>query len=415
MTEALLSTIIEKTGEAVKSFGYKQSTLKQYNRAWRCLKEYFLKHGRETFSEKLVEKYISKQKKQLDRGKINMQKHRFTRRAVGMLNEYYLQGYITGKFPKKSDATQLMEHSFIQLHKAYISHLLKEHKCPATVKKYGYYSKRFLEYLEQKGYKDFLEVGLCDVKSFILYVLKKHRPGNMSYELAVLRSLLSFVDLENLSTMDLTRAVPSSHDRKTSIFAILGRDEEKKLLQDVDRVTATGKRNYAMLLLAMRTGLRSIDIVSLKLDDIKWRTSTIEIIQQKTKSPLVLPLLAEVGNAIADYIMGGRPGSDCNYVFLRSLPPYRQLDCSSTYKISSKAMKDAGICQAEGERRGFHRLRRTIATRLLENETPLPVISTILGHRKKESVKAYLSADLEHLRICALGLTGIEVTRKELT
>ena len=414
MTEALLSTLIEKTGEAVKSFGYKQSTLKQYDQAWRCLKDYFLKHGRETFSEKLVEKYISKQKKKLDRGQISMQKHRFTRRAVGMLNEYHSQGYITWKLPKRSTATQLREHFFIQLHEAYISQLLKEHKSPATVHKYGTYSKRFLEYLELKGYKNILEAGLCDVKSFIPYVSKKHRPGNMVDELTVLRSLLSFVDSKNLSTIDLTRAIPASHDKKNPIFPILGKDEEKKLLRAIDRATATGKRNYAMLLLAMRIGLRSIDIVNLKLDDIKWRTSTIEIIQQKTKSPMVLPLLAEVGNAIADYIMGGRPVSDCKYVFLRSLAPYRQLDCSSTYNISSKVMKDAGICQAEGERRGFHRLRRTIATRLLENETPLPVISTILGHKKKESAKVYLSADLEHLRVCALGLTGIEVTRKEL-
>jgi len=175
---------------------------------------------------------------------------------------------------------------------------------------------------------------------------------------------------------DLGRAVTGSHNKKNSILPILGKDEEKKLLKGADKTTATGKRNYAMLMLAMRTGLRSIDIVNLKLADIKWRINTIEIIQQKTKRPLVLPLLAEVGNAIADYIMGGRPVSDCKYVFLRSLAPYRQLDCSCTYKVSSKVMKDAGICQAEGERRGFHRLRRTIATRLLENETPLPVIST---------------------------------------
>lgn len=414
MTEELLSTLIEKTGEAVKSFGYKQSTLKHYDWAWRRLKDYFLKHGRKTFSEKLAEQYISKQKKQLDRGEISMQKHIFTRRTVDMLKEYYSQGYITWKYHKRGSVTQLKEYSFIQLHKAYISQLLKEHKSQDTVQKYGAYSKRFLEYLELKGYKNILEAGLCDIKSFIPYVSKKHRPGNMVDELTVLRSLLSFVDSKNLSTIDLTRAIPASHDKKNPIFPILGKDEEKKLLQAVDRATAIGKRNYAMLLLAMRIGLRSIDIVNLKLDDIKWRTSTIEIIQQKTKSPMVLPLLAEVGNAIADYIMGGRPVSDCKYVFLRSLAPYRQLVCSSTYNISIKVMKDASICQAEGERRGFHRLRRTIATRLLENEIPLPVISTILGHRKKESAKAYLSADLEHLRVCALGLTGIEVTRKEL-
>lgn len=210
-----------------------------------------------------------------------MQRHRFTRRAVGMLNEYHSQGYITWKYPKKIDTTQLRKHFFIQLHKAYISQLLKEHKSPATVYKYGTYSKRFLEYLELKGYKNILEAGLCDVKSFIPYVSKKHRPGNMSDELTVLRSLLSFVDSENLSTIDLVRAIPGSHDKKNSIFPILDKDEEKKLLQNVDRATSTGKRNYAMLLLAMRIGLRSIDIVNLKLADIKWRASTIEIIQQK--------------------------------------------------------------------------------------------------------------------------------------
>ena len=125
MTEALLSTLIEKAREAVKSFGYKQSTLKQYDRAWRCLKDYFFKHGRKTFSVKLVEKYIGEQKKQLGRGKISMQKHRFTRRAVSILNEYYSQGFITWKCPKKSDATPLTKHFFNQLHKAYISQLLK--------------------------------------------------------------------------------------------------------------------------------------------------------------------------------------------------------------------------------------------------------------------------------------------------
>ena len=308
----------------------------------------------------------------------------------------------------------MTEYFFIQLHKAYVCQLLKGHKSPATVHKYGAYSKRFLEYLELKEYKNILEVGLCDVKSFIPYVSKKHQLGNMSDELTALRSFLSFVDWKNLSTIDLSRAVPGSHNRKTAILPILDQDEEKKLLQGVDRATATGKRNYAMLLLAMRIGLRSIDIVNLKLGDIKWRTNTIEIIQEKTKSPMVLPLLTEVGNAIADYIMNGRPRSDCKYVFLRSLAPYRQLDCSATYYISSKVMKDAGICQAKGERKGLHHLRRTVATRLLENETPLPVISTILGHKKKESTKVYLSADLKHLRICALGLAGIEVTREEL-
>ena len=144
MTETLLSTLIEKTREAVKLFGHKQSTLKHYDREWRCLKDYFLKHGRKTFSEKLVKKYIIEQNRQLDRGQISMQKHRFTRRTLSMLNEYYSQGHITWKCPKKSKTTQLRKHFFIQLHKEYITQLLREHKSPTTVYKYGTYSRDFL-------------------------------------------------------------------------------------------------------------------------------------------------------------------------------------------------------------------------------------------------------------------------------
>ena len=87
----------------------------------------------------------------------------------------------------------------------------------------------------------------------------------------------------------------------------------------------SGKRNYAMLLLALRTGLRSIDIVNLKLGDIQWKRNTIEIVQAKTGTPLVLPLLTDVGNAIADYILNGRPDSQQPYIFLRTQAPYRKL------------------------------------------------------------------------------------------
>ena len=77
-------------------------------------------------------------------------------------------------------------------------------------------------------------------------------------------------------------------------------------------------------------------------------------------------------------------------------------------------MKAAGIRQGKGDRKGFHCLRHSLAARLLSEETPLPIISSILGHRNKDSTKIYLSTDLEHLRACALSLRGIEVTKEEL-
>jgi integrase len=122
-----------------------------------------------------------------------------------------------------------------------------------------------------------------------------------------------------------------------------------------------------------------------------------------------------VGNAIADYILNGRPDSQQPYIFLRIQAPFQNpTDHSACYGISDKIMKEAGIRQGKGERRGFHCLRHSVAARLPGEETPLPVISSILGHRDKDSKKVYLSIDLEHLRICGLNLNGIEVNREEL-
>jgi integrase len=182
----------------------------------------------------------------------------------------------------------------------------------------------------------------------------------------------------------------------------------------VDRDDPVGKRDYAVLLLAARTGLRRADISNLRLCDIKWKSSTIELIQEKTDSLLVLPLLTDVGNAIADYILNARPKSDSPYVFLRHCAPYKKMSSAACYEISRKAMGKSEIHQNEGERKGLHCLRHAIATRLLEKETPLSVISTILGHKSKDSTKIYLSTDLKNLRFCALGLTGIEVAKEEL-
>jgi integrase len=237
----------------------------------------------------------------------------------------------------------------------------------------------------------------------------------MGTVLSALRSFLRFVETKNLTAFCLSRAIPSSSGRKTVVVPTITSEEEQKLLDSEDRTTASGKRNYAMFLLALRTGLRSIDIVNLKLGDIQWKSNTIEIVQTKTGTPLVLPLLTDVGNAIVDYILNGRPDSQLPYLFLRTQAPYRKLSGhSNCYGISRKMMKKAGIRQGKDDRKGFHCLRHSIAARLLAEEIPLPIISSILGHRDKDSTKIYLSTDLVHLRACALGLTGIEVTREKL-
>ena len=239
----------------------------------------------------------------------------------------------------------------------------------------------------------------------------------MQTVLSALRCFLRFVEAQELTSLHLSHALPAGGASTTSVVPALTPEEEEHLLASAEplRATAAGKRNYAMLLLALRLGLRSVDIIHLKRENIHWRSNTLELVQVKTGARLVLPLLTEVGNALADYLLQGRPPSPLPYVFLRSQAPYRQLvGHAICYEISRTLMAKAGIRQGKGERKGFHCLRHTVAARLLAGGTPLAIISSLLGHRDKNSTRVYLSTDLEHLRACALCLTGIEITREEL-
>ncbi len=415
MGEISLSVLIEQTKESIRSFEHSQSTVYQYQMAWEALTAYFIEHDQVMFSKQLAEQYVLESKAKLETGAIKKWRYKLNRLTVQMLIECYQEGQVTWKYHDDEHPTHLQQSAYIRLHKNYLNCLKKEEKGTGTIQTYEIVSRHFLEYLEQRKVKDISEVQLNDVSLFIPFISKHYQPTSMRTVLSALRSFLRFVETKNLTAICLSRAIPSSSGRKTVVVPMITSEEEQKLLVSVDRTTASGKRNYAMFLLALRTGLRSIDIVNLKLGDIQWRSNTIEIVQAKTGSPLILPLLTDVGNAIADYILNGRPDSQQSYLFLRAQAPYRKLSGhANCYAVSRKMMKAAGIRQGKGDQKGFHCLRHSIAARLLSEETPLPIISSILGHRDKDSTKIYLSTDLVHLRACALSLTGIEVAREEL-
>ena len=154
-----------------------------------------------------------------------------------------------------------------------------------------------------------------------------------------------------MTSRHLSGAVPASGVRTRRVVPALTLDEEQSLLAAADRTTASGKRDYAMLLLALRLGLRSSDIIHLKREDLHWQTNTLELVQTKTGVRLVLPLLTEVGNALADYLLQGRPASPLPYVFLRGQAPYRPLSGhANCYGISHKLMAQAHIRQGQGAR-----------------------------------------------------------------
>lgn len=179
--------------------------------------------------------------------------------------------------------------------------------------------------------------------------------------------------------------------------------EFAQIVNSINRATPEGKRDYCIILLAARFGIRSSDICNFKFANLLWERSTIVFIQVKTGNPVELPLTAEVGNAIIDYLKNGRPETKAKEVFIRHTDPYVGLTKNHLYVICSKYMKKAGIIY-DGRKHGLHSLRHSLATNLLESEVSLPIISGILGHSGTSCTKGYLRVDLTLLRKCALDL-----------
>jgi len=168
-------------------------------------------------------------------------------------------------------------------------------------------------------------------------------------------------------------------------------------------------RDRAMGLLAFEIGLRCCDIAGLTLSAIDWENDLIKIVQQKTDQPLEIPLPTHSGNALYDYLANERPESATIEIFVRVRPPHIRLKGRSLVRIASKIMKEAGVRQNQGDKRGFHLFRHHIATALLGNDVPSAVISKTLGHDSPESIEVYLGADFVHLKECALSIEKFPV------
>lgn len=233
----------------------------------------------------------------------------------------------------------------------------------------------------------------------------------MSSVICVMKMFLGYLHDNKHIASELVSVFPRYPAKHKKHFIGFTRDEAKTLISSVPSDTNVGKRNIALFKLGEGTGLRAVDVANLKLRDIDWQNKTISVVQHKTKRPLVLPMEKHVGDALAEYILHGRPDSDSPFVFLTARQPFRPLSVGMVSITTSKYSKKAGIEDNLSFGKGFHCFRRGMGTWLLEAEQPLNMISEILGHAHVDSAKPYLSTDLDGLRECAIGLEGIEIRR----
>jgi len=268
---------------------------------------------------------------------------------------------------------------------------------------------RFLGYLDEVGVNDLGSLGVRDLSGFFV-----HQRGLRRKTIAAMRSslrdFLAFSAAAGKTPQGLAdRLPPQKYVRHESEPHLWTAEEIRRVLAVIDRASATGKRDYAMILATARLGLRICDLRQLELGDLDWRAKQITIIQHKTGRSLSLPLLDDVGWAIIDYIAGGRPETACQKVFVKHRHPFDTFGCASSVasRLSRHAAR-AEIAFGSDEVCGMHSLRGALAVAMIGNGAPMPVVSAVLGHASSDTTQAYyLRFDVERLRHCALDVEDV--------
>ncbi len=239
-------------------------------------------------------------------------------------------------------------------------------------------------------------------------------PGTIAWRISILRQYFKYAYLNKYVDYTIEYYLPQApQSSRLKLPIVWTEDQIKSLISAIDTTNPVGKRDYAMMLIAARLGMRIGDIISLKIDDIDWFSKQLSIIQNKTKEPLTLPIPNDVGWAIIDYLKNGRPITDCENIFVVHNAPYKGKPFKSTLGHNfNKALKRAGIPVEKTKHCGWHSLRHSLATNLLQNKVGVNMISDILGHSDPQVAKHYLRVDMEGLKKCTLELEVKDYVRE---
>ena len=273
----------------------------------------------------------------------------------------------------------------------YVVYLEQERGLAAsTIASLVHFTRRFLG-----AHPEIERLVAADVTGFLLREAKQYVVGSLKVLTTVLRSFLRYLYVSGRVKVDFGGAVPAVAGwRLTGLPKALSREDVDQLLRACDRRTAIGKRDFAILLLLARLGLRAGEVRALLLDDIRW-TEGVIVIRGKGSVISELPLPADVGRAIVAYLRVRRR-NPTRSLFLRAVAPSRGLGVSTATQIVFRASKHAGLAPVSA-----HRLRHTVATEMLRRGGSLTEIANALRHRDLDTTAIYAKVDTTRLRMLA--------------
>jgi len=398
---AAVSELVSALDAELVRLGYKPSTLVWYRGCWRRLERYFASRGAQEFSLDVAMAWVDEAcggffaKEQAGALKAT---DIYMFRVAAMLDDFAAHGAVLRRYSRSVSKLNAEQSGVLAGFQAW---LRVEGCAVSTIRAYGTVAGEFLAFTASRG-------GLAGLDGAVIgafvATLAGYAPKTVEHKLCAVRSLLRFAAADGLIDRGVLDTVPAARStRQARVPSVWDPADVAKVLEAIDRGNPSGKRDYAIVLLICRLGLRGVDVKRLEFADLDWPGNRVSVVQAKTGRRVWLPLLKDVGWAIIDYVRSGRPAGDCPQVFVRHTAPIGPFsDQDHLHQILVKHARVAHVSLSEKRRHGMHSLRHTLATRLMEDGTPVERIADILGHQSVESTGVYLKSSLGLLARCAL-------------
>lgn len=402
MQKKSLTELIHDLDQEMQRLGYTEGSMKFYRRRWQMLLQFALDRGETYYSEQLGIDFVEQHFRifEKDFNRTLAQKETQELRIIRMIGDFQLHHTVLRRYYKHKEI--LTDPYFIEISSHFKQYCTDKDYSKITTDHYVKQSARFMDYLSSQKVTNCKEINLTLINDYIK-TLAGYTYKTVEQNICSMRAFFRFLlECGELQT-DFAAKTPMVQARKqTRIPSVWTVDELKKLIAAIDKGSPKGKRDYAIILLACRLGLRCSDIKNLKLENFRWEEKRLVFNQSKTREPVSLPIPSEVGWAVIDYLKYGRPKVDTSFIFVRHMAPFGSFSEDDHLNQLIKRYMELAHLPTLKKKRGMHSLRHTMASMLLEKDTPLATISDILGHIDTDSTAVYLKVDIKKLKECSL-------------
>lgn len=396
MVQSTIEKLVAQTANVFLQNGYTHRSIHEKEIVMQKIILLHKQHGYDCYSPEIIALFLRDAEHRYQSQEIGKVRFRFYQKTADYLVQFHEKGSIDlDSRNTPTNLTPYYEKIFSHMHDY-------DGWGKSTIHYVRQFSLPYFRWLIQNGVTSLEQVTDEMIRKYLLDCSNRMTLNSVDTTKRVLKKLHRYlyeVGLCKDSFSDtLSFTVPTEHRIKKPV----PQEEIAAVLSTIDRNTSIGKRDYAVIVLAAVTGMRSVDITNLPLTAIDWINGEIRITQSKTEKTLALPLTKDVGMALQDYILNGRPDSDLPFVFLHGRAPYVKMGRTLPYQIFNGYRLKMGLPKC-----AFHGLRRAVGTNMVVAGIPVTTVSQVLGHSGIDPTKQYISLDSVHLKECALDLNGL--------